>query len=76
MFIGSLSVYLGTLTASNMLHRGMMVRILRNPLTFFETTPKGRIIARFSKDVDVCDLALPQNMKMWPSIVLRVCKSQ
>jgi len=73
MFFGSLIIYLGTLVAANKLHRQMMGRILRCPMSFYETTPKGRILSRFAKDIDVCDLTLPQNMKMWPNVVFRVC---
>jgi len=33
--------------------------MMRVPTRFYETTPSGRIISRFSKDIQIVDLALP-----------------
>lgn len=41
------------------MHIEMLRGILRAPLLFFDITPTGRILARFSKDVDVMDTSLP-----------------
>lgn len=47
------------LRAAVRLHCQMLQRILRCPNEFFDKTPVGRIIARFSKDIDVVDVVLP-----------------
>ena len=37
-----------TLDAARKLHNSMLLRIMRGPMSFFETTPLGRILNRFS----------------------------
>lgn len=38
-----------------LLHKFLLNGILGAPFEFFEKTPSGRILARFSKDIDVVD---------------------
>lgn len=51
-------VFLGAFRASKKLHALLLASILSSPLRFFETTPVGRILNRFSKDVDNLDSGL------------------
>lgn len=37
------------------MHRAVTKRTLRAPISFFDTTPMGRIIARFSTDISIID---------------------
>ncbi|KAI8827837.1 P-loop containing nucleoside triphosphate hydrolase protein [Chytriomyces cf. hyalinus JEL632] len=46
--------YSGT-RASRVLHEKALERILRAPTSFYDTTPLGRILNRFSRDVDAVD---------------------
>lgn len=51
---------LGTLKASKLLHGIMLWAIVRAPLTFFDTTPIGRLLSRFSNDLHALDMKLPE----------------
>ena len=54
----------GTNASKTMLQRAM-TRVLRAPMSFFDTTPLGRITNRFSKDVDSMDNNLTDAMRMY-----------
>ncbi|KAK4049155.1 hypothetical protein OIV83_004300 [Microbotryomycetes sp. JL201] len=61
--MGAASVLLGS-TASVTLHRGAVERIIRAPMSFFDTTPLGRVQNRLSKDVDSVDNRLNDSLRM------------
>ncbi|XP_062608623.1 multidrug resistance-associated protein 1-like [Saccostrea cucullata] len=48
------------ITASGSLHSSMLFCILRSPMSLFDTTPVGRIMNRFSSDIDILDDRLPR----------------
>ncbi|XP_055476933.1 ATP-binding cassette sub-family C member 12 [Psammomys obesus] len=48
-----------TLRASSSLHNRVFNKIVRSPMSFFDTTPTGRLMNRFSKDMDELDVRLP-----------------
>ncbi|XP_042293366.1 ATP-binding cassette sub-family C member 12-like isoform X2 [Sceloporus undulatus] len=50
-----------TLRASSTLHNTVFYKILQSPMSFFDTTPTGRVMNRFSKDMDELDVRLPFN---------------
>lgn len=50
---------LGFIMSAREMHGILIVNVLRWPMEIFDTTPLGRILNRFSKDVDVVDNALP-----------------
>ncbi|KAM3834514.1 ATP-binding cassette sub-family C member 5 isoform 3-T3 [Vipera latastei] len=62
----------GTLRASSRLHDELFRRILRSPMKFFDTTPAGRILNRFSKDMDEVDVRLPFQAEMFIQNVILV----
>ncbi|TPX57540.1 hypothetical protein PhCBS80983_g03764 [Powellomyces hirtus] len=48
-------VYSGSLRASRRLHDTMLRKLLCAPMRFFDTTPMGRILNRFSRDIQCLD---------------------
>eukprot|EP00980_Cylindrotheca_fusiformis_P028175 scaffold22585_cov149-Cylindrotheca_fusiformis.AAC.5 len=62
-FIRSYALAYFGVRATEKLHSDLLSSILRAPQSFFDTTPLGRIISRFSKDVYSVDLELGESME-------------
>ena len=45
--------------ASRVLHERLLGSVMRSPMSFFDTNPTGRIVNRFSADIDKIDLTIP-----------------
>ncbi|KAG0219752.1 Multidrug resistance-associated protein 1 [Mortierella sp. NVP41] len=52
----------GGIRSSRLLHDRLADRVLRLPMAFFDTTPVGRIVNRFSTDMDNLDSEMPMNV--------------
>ncbi|KAL6447242.1 hypothetical protein ACFW04_001485 [Cataglyphis niger] len=59
------ALVVGCLRSSKLLHSELLFGILRSPLGFFDTTPSGRILNRFGKDIDIIDNVLPPSIRAW-----------
>ncbi|KAI5294661.1 hypothetical protein KEM52_003513 [Ascosphaera acerosa] len=53
-----------SIEASRKLHEKMAYAVFRSPMTFFETTPTGRILNRFSSDIYRIDELLSRTFNM------------
>ncbi|XP_019701146.1 multidrug resistance-associated protein 1 isoform X1 [Harpegnathos saltator] len=63
--IFAMALYLakGMINSSIRLFHGTLERVLRNPMSFFDKTPTGRILSRLGKDIDVVDNILPMLLR-------------
>ncbi|XP_038183485.1 multidrug resistance-associated protein 1 isoform X3 [Arvicola amphibius] len=61
----SMAVSIGGIFASRHLHLDLLRNVLRSPMSFFERTPSGNLVNRFSKELDTVDSMIPQVIKMF-----------
>lgn len=62
VLVSSICLAFGSIEASKSLHDSLLINILHSPMSFFETTPIGRIVNRFSKDLYTIDDTVPRSM--------------
>lgn len=53
---------IGTLQAAIILHNTLLSGIMKAPMVFFDSTPVGRILGRFAKDIEEVDNSFPFNV--------------
>uniref|UniRef100_A0A3P9Q7W5 Canalicular multispecific organic anion transporter 1-like n=1 Tax=Poecilia reticulata TaxID=8081 RepID=A0A3P9Q7W5_POERE len=72
VFLGTLLLANASVNASRILHSRLLNNILRVPMLFFDTTPIGRVVNRFAKDMFTVDEAIPQSFRSWILCLLGV----
>ncbi|XP_076266254.1 multidrug resistance-associated protein 1-like isoform X1 [Rhynchophorus ferrugineus] len=73
IFFAALALFVGALNAAKKQHFTLLNNILRAPgPLFFDVTPVGRILNRFSKDVDTLDTVLPMTLRGWINCLFSV----
>jgi len=70
VLMGSLMLVCGTAKASRKLHHHLLINILHAPTAFFETTPTGRILNRFAKDISMIDDGIPKSLLLFARMFL------
>uniref|UniRef100_A0A8C3AEQ9 ATP-binding cassette, sub-family C (CFTR/MRP), member 3 n=1 Tax=Cyclopterus lumpus TaxID=8103 RepID=A0A8C3AEQ9_CYCLU len=65
VLICSFTLAMGNIGAARKLHFNLLTNKFHTPQSFFDTTPLGRIINRFSKDIYIIDEALPSTVLMF-----------
>lgn len=63
ILLGSFTMATAAIFASTLLHNEMLDSILRSPMSFFDTTPLGRVLNRFSKDIYTIDETIPSSLR-------------
>ncbi|XP_060028892.1 multidrug resistance-associated protein 1 isoform X2 [Erinaceus europaeus] len=68
----SMAVSIGGIFASRRLHLDLLHNVLCSPMSFFERTPSGNLVNRFSKELDTVDSMIPQVIKMFMGSLFNV----
>ena len=69
-FIANLTCIFMFIKATKILHNKLLYSVLRSDLKFFESTPNGRIINRFTKDIAATEDLIPYSVKSLVESVL------
>uniref|UniRef100_A0AAQ5ZZH2 ATP-binding cassette, sub-family C (CFTR/MRP), member 2 n=1 Tax=Amphiprion ocellaris TaxID=80972 RepID=A0AAQ5ZZH2_AMPOC len=72
VFLGTLILANASISASRVLHSRLLRNMLRVPMVFFDTTPIGRVVNRFAKDIFTIDETIPQTFRSWIMCLLGV----
>ncbi|XP_010186516.1 PREDICTED: canalicular multispecific organic anion transporter 2 [Mesitornis unicolor] len=65
VLICSFTLAMGGINAARTLHAALLENKFHTPQSFYDTTPTGRIINRFSKDIYVIDEVIPPTIFMF-----------
>ena len=59
LLLASMLLAVGVLRASRIIYLRLLTNVMHSPMMFFDTTPVGRILNRFSKDTYTIDETIP-----------------
>ncbi|XP_022900245.2 multidrug resistance-associated protein 1 isoform X2 [Onthophagus taurus] len=73
MCVSSLALFLGTVEGARNMHNYILRNVMRAPCpSFFDVTPLGRVLNRFSKDIEILDNELPMTWRGWTTCLFSV----
>lgn len=71
--LSAFTMVVGSVQAARLLHAALLHNKIRSPQSFFDTTPSGRILNRFSKDIYVIDEVLaPTILTLFNSLFMSI----
>lgn len=73
MIASNMIFAMATLEAASKIHKCLLRNMLRLPMVFFDTTPVGRILGRFSGDIHGVDNSLPNTLQNGLGYAMKVC---
>ena len=66
IFFRSIVLYFFLVRAAKNMHDQLLNRVIKFPMSFFDTTPSGRVINRFSRDTETIDTSsLASSSSSW-----------
>eukprot|EP00095_Tigriopus_kingsejongensis_P006313 snap_masked-scaffold61_size441589-processed-gene-3.13 protein:Tk06313 transcript:snap_masked-scaffold61_size441589-processed-gene-3.13-mRNA-1 annotation:"abc transporter" len=65
MIIREIVLFISCADASFIIHDKLLSRVVRSPMSFFDTNPIGRIVNRFSSDIGTVDDAIPFQISLF-----------
>ncbi|XP_031432945.1 multidrug resistance-associated protein 1-like [Clupea harengus] len=72
IFGTTVAISLGGIIASRHLHLDLLNNVLRSTMSFFERTPSGNLLNRFSKEIDSIDCMIPDGLRMMLGYVFKL----
>ena len=72
VLFAAFSLAIAGIFASTTVHNRMLNNILRSPMSFFDTTPLGRIMNRFSEDIYTIDEIIPGSLRSFTFAIFSV----
>lgn len=68
-------IIMGSISASRTLHRQLLAKVVRLPMSFFDSQPTGRLLNRFTKDTEAVDLQLAGSFQSALNCFVNACLS-
>lgn len=69
----ALGVAFGSIRASVLLHEQLLLSVMGAPSSFYNATPDGRLINRFTSDLDKVDQSIASTMKVMIRLFVSLC---
>ncbi|CAL1297856.1 unnamed protein product [Larinioides sclopetarius] len=73
--IATIIMAVASTRASIRFHKSMLWSVLRSPMAFFDTTPLGRVLNRFGKDINTVDVGIPARLQSVVTLIIAIIGS-